>query len=221
MAKKRNQTQATKFDALLPHTPVINQANALAFRQDADKAEHIIVGHQIHQLIEFASEHVATRGDCLLLDESALAERRIAESDIWTLSKYVDIANSMIANGTFAAAPGGLLISKSPLYFQGAIYDLSKWKFDADVRWWGVKFEMNDAMTEDIIEQLALGAGAATILVLLEGAGVITAPAAVVTAIVGLILIIGAVRLLLNSKGNGVCIYMPWSPPGANWISPR
>lgn len=215
------QTKATAIDFLLPHTPVIDKANTLAFRQDADKAEHIVVGQQIHQLIEFASEHVDTRGDVLQLDESALAKRRIAEADIWTLSKYVDITNNMIANGTFAAAPGGLLISKSPFYFQGPIYDMSQWKFDADVRWWGVKFEMNDAMTEDIIGQLVAGASAVAIIALLQSAAGVTVPVAVLTAIVGLIMIVGAVRLMISSQGNGVCIYMPWVPPGANWISSR
>jgi hypothetical protein len=80
---------------------------------------------------------------------------------------------------------------------------------------------MNKELTWAIASELAAGASAATILVLLEACGVITAAGVIPTAIVGFIMAVGGAVLLANEHGNGVCIYHLWFPGGGFVVLPR
>ncbi|MDH3474905.1 MAG: hypothetical protein OEM59_14580 [Rhodospirillales bacterium] len=222
MNKKTEVALSVEADFLPPHIPIIERANWLARHdKDGDVGEHALVGQQIKQLIDLASKHVSTERGRLALDEQALFRHDIAASDIGSLRKSIEIANKYIANKSLVLTSGTKLRSNSAFFWQGLVMDPRDWRAWFDVHWWGVEVCMNHELTQALSLQLLAGAGAAALLVILEGAGLITAPAAIPTAIVGLILVAGATRLQVNDHGNGVCIYLPFYPPGVNWISPR
>ena len=108
----------------------------------------------------------------------------------------------------------------SPFFWQGSLLKCEKWEAWAEQHWWGSCICMNEELTWAIIEQLEAGAAALTILAMLEACGVVTALGAVATAIVGLVVIAGALALIAADRGDGVCICLLHFPPGQILVMP-
>lgn len=211
---------ALDIDRLAAFQPVVERA---VLRQPSCRdvaLDRVAVG-QFQDLLALATRHLSVEKNCLVLDEAPLKARGVVAADIGFLRKNVEISNLLLSKRLLKLGKGTTLLPASPYFWSGSIFECQAWEAWADVHWWGWSLCMNKELTWAIATELAAGASAATILVLLEACGVITAVGVIPTAIVGLIMSVGAAVLFASEHGNGVCIYQLWFPPGQVVVLPR
>jgi len=81
-----------------------------------------------------------------------------------------------------------------------------------------MKFHLSKFAVQKIAELLQIGAGAVELAAALQAAGIITAGSAVVTAIAGVLIALGAAVLQFMDWCNGVDVIVPWV--GGPFIKP-
>lgn len=209
-----------EIDRLVAYQPVLERAILRRPPCGEPVLDRVAVG-QFQDLLALATRHLSPQRGCLVLDEKPLAARGIVAADVGILRKNVEISNLLLSKGLLKLGKGTTLLPASPYFWSGSIFECQAWEAWADVHWWGVSLCMNKELTWAIASELAAGASAATILVLLEACGVITAAGVVPTAIVGFIMAVGGAVLIANEHGNGVCIYHLWFPGSGFIVLPR
>jgi hypothetical protein len=209
------------INRLVAHQPVIERA-ALQVREHgkAPTVDTLAVA-QFRDLVALASQHLTVANGLLVLDEAPLRKRDVAAIDLGLLRKNIEITNHLVSSQALALGGNLELRPISPFFWQGSLLKCENWEASAEQHWWGSCICMNEALTWAIIEQLEAGAAALTILAMLEACGVVTALGAVATAIVGLVVIAGALALIAADRGDGVCICLLHFPPGQILVMPR
>ncbi len=209
------------IDRLIAHQPVFERVMPRQPPCDGKLERDMLASLQVKDLLTLATQHVSVDGGGLVLAEAALLARHVVPADVGVLSKNLAITNRWISQGLLGLGDGTALRPLSPYFWSGPLLKCQAWEAWADTHWWGWSLCMNKELTWAIAAQLAAGASAAVVLSMLEACGVVTAIGVIPTALVGLIMAVGAAALIAFEHGNGVCFNVLWFPPGTVILSPR
>lgn len=169
-------------------------------------------------VIEAAEAGLTVTGGTVVFDAAAAATAGLSAIDCVAVDAIVDALNAALGKNHLKLGDGSTgweeVESLTEAYYTGDILVGTLGTIDIKVEvtthWWGVKIHFNKGAVQKIAEMLNAGAGAAAVLSALEAAGVISAPKAVVTALVSALLWLGGANLSFMDWCNGVDFCWPW-----------